>query len=121
VRAYDKEIRLSGGLASMGKTVPSYRMAVEWEIDRWKGFRKALANQEEKQAFDEIMDMCRDLASACSCACDPIIFEPMVMSIMLAQQKKLRELEYKLNDAVWQKTCSKEQQDKIKMEMQEIS
>jgi len=26
----------------MGKTVPSYRMALEMEIDRWRGFRKAL-------------------------------------------------------------------------------
>ena len=42
VNAYDKEIRLSGGLASMGKTVPSYRIAVEWEIDRWRAFKNAL-------------------------------------------------------------------------------
>jgi hypothetical protein len=26
----------------MGKTVPSFRMALEFEIERWKGFRKAL-------------------------------------------------------------------------------
>ncbi|MGA3291478.1 MAG: hypothetical protein ABSD42_14715 [Candidatus Bathyarchaeia archaeon] len=25
----------------------SYRMAVEWEIDRWKGFREALPSEEE--------------------------------------------------------------------------
>ena len=79
----------------MGKTVPSYRMAVEWEIHRWKGFRNALPNEEEREAFDELMDMCRNLASAGSCATNPIIFEPMVMSILLAQQKKLRELEQK--------------------------
>jgi hypothetical protein len=80
----------------MGKTIPSYRMAVEWEIDQWRGFRSALSNEDEKQAFDEIMDMCRNLASAGSCATNPIIFEPMVMSIMLVQQKKFRELEHKL-------------------------
>jgi hypothetical protein len=33
----------------MGKTVPSYRMAVEWEIDRWKGFRSALPNVGDKK------------------------------------------------------------------------
>ncbi len=81
----------------MGKTVPSYRMAVEWEIDCWRGFRNALSNEEEKQAFDEIMDMCRNLASAGSCACNPIIFEPMVISILLGQQKKIRELEKQLS------------------------
>ena len=99
----------------MGKTVPSYRMAVELEIDRWRGFRNALANEEEKQASDEIMDMCRNLASAGSCTCNPIIFEPIVMSIMLAQQK-LRELEHKLNDVLLQKTCSEEQYSEAKTE-----
>jgi hypothetical protein len=47
----------------MGKTVPSYRMALEEEIDRWKGFRKALPNEEEREAFDELMDMYRSYAS----------------------------------------------------------
>jgi hypothetical protein len=79
-------------------------MAVEWEIDRWKGFRSALTNEEEKQAFDEIMDMCRNLASAGSCACNPLIFEPMTMCILLAQQKKMQQLEYKLNDLLWQRS-----------------
>jgi len=82
----------------MGKTVPSYRMAIEFEISRWKGFRNALDNEEEKQAFDQIMDMCRGLASAGSAACSPIIFEPMAISILVLQQKKTQQLENKLND-----------------------
>jgi len=48
----------------MGKTVPSYRIALEDEIYKWKDFRNALANEEEKTAFDDLMDMCRNLASA---------------------------------------------------------
>jgi hypothetical protein len=44
----------------MGKTVPSYRMALEFEIHRWKDFRNALPNEKEKEAFDELMDMCRN-------------------------------------------------------------
>jgi hypothetical protein len=95
-------------LKRMGKTVPSYRMALEFEIHRWKGFRNALPNEEERVAFNALMDMCRNLASAGSCATNPILFEPMAMSIMLAQQKKLRALEYKLNDVLWQKICTQE-------------
>jgi hypothetical protein len=83
----------------MGKTVPSYRMAIEFEISRWKDFRNALENEEEKQAFDQIMDMCRGLASAGSAACSPIIFEPMVMCILLAQQVRIQKLERQLKDA----------------------
>lgn len=77
----------------MGKTVPTYRMAVEEEIGHWKVFRNALASDDEKQAFDEIMDMCRNNAMAASNACNPILFESMVMSILLGQQKTLRHLE----------------------------
>jgi hypothetical protein len=31
----------------------------------------------------------------------------MAMSILLAQQKKLRDLEQKLTEALWEKTCAK--------------
>ena len=80
----------------MGKTVPSYRMALEFEINNWKGFRKTLQSDEEKQAFDELMDMCRNNGMASQNACNPVIFEPMVMSILLSHQKKLRKLEHNL-------------------------
>ena len=76
----------------MGKTVPSYRMALEFEIEGWKGFRKALQSDEEREAFDWLMDMCRNNALASGNACDPILFEPMVISIVLSQSKKFREL-----------------------------
>jgi hypothetical protein len=90
----------------VGKTVPSYRIALEWEIDRWKGFRKALDNEEDQSAFEELMDMCRSNAMASSSACNPVIFEPMTMSILLAQHKKLMKLEYKLNEVIWQEICA---------------
>ena len=92
----------------MGKTVPSYRMALEFEIERWKPFRKALQSEEEREAFDWLMDMCRNNAMASGAACNPVIFEPMVMSILLAQRKLLQELEYKLNEVLWQKICVQE-------------
>ena len=92
----------------MGKTVESFRMALEGEINRWSGFARAL-RKPDREAFDELMDMCRTYASESSCATNPMVFEPLVMSIMLAQQRKLRELEYKLNDALWQKTCTEDQ------------
>ncbi len=88
----------------MGKTVPSYRMALEDEIHHWENFRNALPNEEEKAAFDEMMDMCRNLASAGSCACNPITFEPMAICILLSQQKKIQQLEYQLKDLLWQRS-----------------
>ena len=98
----------------MGKTVPSYRMALEFEIERWKGFRKALQSEEEREAFEWLMDMCRNNAMASGAACNPVIFEPMVMSILLAHQKLLQALEYKLNEALWQKICIQENEKETK-------
>ena len=46
--------------------------------------------------------MCRNNAMAAGNACNPIIFEPMVMSILLGQQKRLRKLEQELK--VFEKT-----------------
>lgn len=94
-------------MINMGKTVESYRMALEGEISRWNGFARAL-RKPDREAFDELMDMCRNLASAGSCATNPIIFEPMVMSILLAQQKKLRDLEQKLTEVLGEKICAQE-------------
>ena len=93
----------------MGKTVPTYRMALEFEIHRWKGFRKALSDKEDQDAFECLMDMCRNNAMASSSACNPVIFEPMTLSILIAQKKKLQELEYQLNEVIWQEICAQYQ------------
>lgn len=85
----------------MGKTVPSYRIAIEFEMDKWKGFRKALISDEERQAFDELMDMCRNNAMAGGAACNPILFEPMAMSLLLAQQKRITKIEKQLDDFLY--------------------
>ncbi len=80
----------------MGRTVPSYRIALESEIDRWKPFAKALSIR-EKAAFEELTDCARNHAMAGGAACNPVLFEPMVMSILLERQNRLLELEEKLN------------------------
>ena len=79
----------------MGKTVESYRMALEGEISRWNGFARAL-RKDDREAFEEMMDMCRGYASESGNATNPIIFEPMVMSILLFQQRRIRQLEWEL-------------------------
>ncbi len=88
----------------MGKTVESYRMALEDEIRRWSGFAKALRST-DREAFEAMMDACRSFASAGSNSTQPMIFEPMVLSILLFQQEKLQKLEKEL-DAFKQHYCS---------------
>jgi hypothetical protein len=79
----------------MGKTVESYRVALDTEIQTWNGFSKALRT-DDRDAFEQMTDACRNHASAGSNATRPEVFEPMVMSILLEQQKKLIRLEKEL-------------------------
>ena len=79
----------------MGKTVESYRIALEGEISRWNGFIRAL-RKDDREAFEEMMDMGRGFASEAGNATNPILFEPFIMSILLAQQKRILTLEKKL-------------------------
>jgi hypothetical protein len=81
----------------MGKTVPSYRMAIEEEIYTWKSFRDGLQSEDDKQAFDIVMDICRSFASAGSNATKPVLFEPLVMSVLLGQQKMIKTLQRKID------------------------
>lgn len=78
----------------MGKTVESYRMALDREVQRWNSFARAL-RKEDRVVFDQLMDICRNYASAGSNATRPVLFEAMVMSILLHQQKLLNILEKK--------------------------
>jgi hypothetical protein len=80
----------------MGKTVETYRMALDDEIRRWKGFANAL-RKEDREAFEALMDACRGYASAGSNAVQPILFEPMTVSMLLSQQVRLQRLEKKLD------------------------
>jgi hypothetical protein len=84
-------------VSKLGKTVESYRIAVEGEIGRWSGFTAAL-RREEKEAFDALMDAYRRYASAVNNASNPIIFEPMIMSILLWQQINIEKLQKEVAD-----------------------
>ena len=79
----------------MGRTVPSYRQALESEIERWKSFRKGLRNK-DAEAFDRMTNACRLFASAGSMATRPVLFEAMLMSILLHQEKAIMEIREKL-------------------------
>ena len=80
----------------MGRTVPSYRQALEAEIERWKGFRKGL-RKKDAEAFDRMMNACRLFASAGSMATRPVLLEAMFMSILLHQEKAITEIREKLD------------------------
>jgi hypothetical protein len=70
-------------------------VALEYEISSWSEFKEAL-NSPDREAFERLMDAARNNCMSASNGCRPVVFEAMVMSIMLSQQKRLGELEKKL-------------------------
>lgn len=75
----------------MGKTVESYRMALDREVQRWSGFSRAL-RKEDRDVFEQLIDVCKNYASAGSNYTGPVLFEPMVLSVLIDQQKTLNML-----------------------------
>ncbi len=79
----------------MGRTVPSYRQALEAEIAGWEGFRKALRGR-DLEAFNQMMNACRAYASAGGMATRPVLSEAMFMCILLSLQKEIMEIKENL-------------------------
>ena len=80
----------------MGRTVTSYRQALEIEIAKWEGFRKAL-READTEAFGRMMNACRMYASAGSMATRPILLEAMCMSILLSQEREIAKIRERLD------------------------
>jgi hypothetical protein len=75
----------------MGRTVPSYRIATEMEIWKWRPFRKLLDKQDRK-IFDEMLSIARLYNAAGTMACRPILIHVILMSIIFEHYKQLTKL-----------------------------
>lgn len=75
----------------MGRTVPSFRMALEQEIVLWQLFRKAL-RVNDRAVFDALMDKARSHGDAGMLVNRPVILDAIFMAILLEQQKEIIDL-----------------------------
>ena len=75
----------------MGRTVPSFRPALEHEIESWKDFKRAL-RPEERMVFDKLMNYARIHADAGSIGGRPLLSELLFISFALEQEKKIEQL-----------------------------
>lgn len=80
----------------MGKTMPSFRIALESEIGSWRSYRKAL-KKGDRTVFDQLMGHTRAHASASGNAVRTSLLEPMVLSILIEQQKAISRLRDELD------------------------
>jgi hypothetical protein len=74
----------------LGRTVPSFRMALEEELQKWKEFRRGL-RIEEQAILDELLNTVRKHADAGSLVCSPNVSEVVFMSIAIELMKQLKK------------------------------
>jgi hypothetical protein len=74
----------------MGRTIPSFRIALAMEKEEWKPFRNALDKSDRKK-FDDMWDLPKWYISACSNSVQYVRLHPILMSILLYQYKQLTE------------------------------
>jgi hypothetical protein len=79
----------------MGRTVPSFRPALEHEIESWKDFKRALRPEEQK-IFDKLMNFARIHADAGSMSARPMLSELLFISFAIEHEKKIEALEEKV-------------------------
>jgi hypothetical protein len=72
----------------MGRTIPSFRIALAMEKEEWKPFRNALDKSDRKK-FDEMWDIPKWYISACSNSMQYVRLHPILMSILLYHYKQL--------------------------------
>jgi len=75
----------------MGRTIPSYRIASEIEILKWRPFRKLLDKQDRK-IFDDMLSIPRFYNVAGTMACRPVIIHVIIMSIIYEHYKQLTKI-----------------------------
>ena len=76
----------------MGKTVPTYRNQLEAEVRELLPFRRAL-REDERALFDGLINHARSHSAEGSFTAhsDPIV--PFFLSILLEQERRIRELD----------------------------
>jgi hypothetical protein len=74
----------------MGRTIPSFRIALPMEKEDWKPFRNALDKSDQKK-FDEMFDLAKFYISACSNSIQYVRLHSILMSTLLYDFKQLTE------------------------------
>ncbi len=81
----------------MGRTVPSYRQALEAEAERWMKMARVL-RPEHKQSLEQLIEAARSLASAASYAALPSVTDSMLLSALIKLQCEVKKLRREMEE-----------------------
>jgi len=75
----------------MGRTIPSFRIALEQEIATWSAYRRSLGVT-AREALDSMFGKARTYCSASSNAVRPVRFQGMLMALIFDHEKRIESL-----------------------------
>ena len=75
----------------MGRTLPSFRIALDQEIKSWTNYRRGL-RIEDREYFDNVMRYARMHSDAGSLAARMLLSENVFLSALIEQDKRIVEL-----------------------------
>ena len=76
----------------MGRTVPTFTMVLQQEMESWSKFRRGL-RKEDQDALDTLFRAAHNQLASSAYAARPIPFESIAMSMLLAQQRMIKDLQ----------------------------
>jgi hypothetical protein len=66
------------------------------EIESWKGFADSLREEDDRNLFIKMLDDCYKYAAAINAKGEPFATEPLLMALLLSQQKMIDSLIIKI-------------------------
>ncbi len=73
----------------MGRTVPTYRQALEERLRRWEEFGRLLTTPEERAAFDALIRGARRYIAQATYVGSPDLLESLLLSVLLDLARQL--------------------------------
>ena len=83
-------------LIQMGRTIRTFREAVDIESAKWKTFRRQL-NPDDRERLDKIFDYARMHANSGTVTSIPHKIDVVFMSVLTEMQRRIDELESTLH------------------------
>ncbi len=80
----------------MGRTVPTFTLVLQQEMESWTKFRRGL-RKEDQEALDDLFRAARLQLAGSAYAARPIPFESIVMSMLVMQHRIIRDLDRRMN------------------------
>ena len=81
----------------MGRTAPTFTNIIDSEIASWSKFRRGL-RREDQELFDDIFRAAKRHLAENFYAMRTIPFESIIMSIVLEQNKRIRQLQDQIRE-----------------------